>query len=149
MAGRYLEDFTVGEIIESPESYEITPERLHEFAAEFDPQPMHLDQAAAERSMFGGMTASGWQTLSVTMRLMVLSPLFESGEVIGIGVDNLRWLKPVRQGDVLSAKAEVLEIRPSTSRPDRGYMRLRTTTTRQDGTPVATQEQRVLVPRRP
>jgi len=149
MAGRYLEDFTVGEIIESPESYEITPERLHEFAAEFDPQPMHVDEDAAERSMFGGMTASGWQTLAVTMRLMVLSPLFESGEVVGIGVDNLRWLKPVRPGDVLRAKAEVLEVRPSTSRPDRGYMRLRTTTTRQDGTAVAAQEQSVLVPRRP
>ena len=147
VAGRYYEDFTIGEVIESPEEYEITPERLHEFAAEFDPQPMHLEAGAAERSIFGRLVASGWHTLSVTMRLMVLSPLFESGEVVGVGIDNLRWLKPVAAGDTLRARAEVMTMRPSQSRPDQGYMTLLTTTLVGDA-PVATQEWSVMLPRR-
>ena len=148
MAGRYYEDFSVGEVIDSPESYEITPERLHAFAAEYDPQPMHLDQAAAERSLFGKVVASGWQTLSVTMRLMVRSPLFASGEVVGIGIDNLRWLAPVEPGDVLRARAEVLSMRPSSSRPDQGYLTVLTTTHVGDKT-VASMETTMMVPRRP
>ena len=147
VSGRYMEDFAIGEVIESPEDYEITPDRLHEYAAEFDPQPIHLDQAAAERSFFREMTASGWHTLSVTMRLMVRSPLFTSGEVIGVGVDNLRWLLPVRPGDRLRARAEVLETRPSNSRPGRGFMNLRVTTLRGDEA-VASQDWMVMVPRR-
>jgi acyl dehydratase len=150
MSGLHYEDFEIGEVIESPEAYEITPDRLHAFAAEFDPQPMHLTDEAAKASFFGEMTASGWQTLSVTMRLMVRSPLFESGRVVGVGVDKLRWLRPVRPGDRLRARAEVIGKRPSNSRPDQGYLNLRTTTYL-DGKPdtaVATQEQTVLVPRR-
>ena len=115
MAGRFLEDFTVGEVIHAPESYEITAENLRAYAAEFDPQPMHLDRAAAERSIFGRLVASGWQTLSVTMRLMVGSPLFESGAVVGVGIDKLRWLRPVEPGDVLRARAEVIESSLSSS----------------------------------
>jgi acyl dehydratase len=148
MAGRFYEDFEVGEVIVSPESYEVTAENLHAFAAEFDPQPMHLDQTAAQASVFGEVTASGWQTLAATMRLMVLSPLFESGEVVGVGINNLKWLKPVLPGYVLTAQAEILEKRPSNSRADRGYLRLRTTTFGPDRLEVATQEQTVLVPRR-
>jgi acyl dehydratase len=149
VAGRYYEDFRVGEIIASPESYEVTRDNLREFAAAFDPQPMHLEDAAAEASVFGQLTASGWQTLAATMRLMVLSPLFASGEVVGVGIDKLRWLKPVLPGYVLTAQTEILEMRPSKSRSDRGYLRLRTTTFGPDGLEVATQEQTVLVPRRP
>jgi acyl dehydratase len=149
MTGRYLEDFSVGEVIESPESYEITPERLHDFAAEFDPQPIHLNPGAAEQGMFGAIIASGWHTLSVTMRLMVRSRLFASGPIVGVGVDNLRYLKPVRAGDMIRAQADVIEIRPSRSQPDRGYLVLRVTSLRQDGEPVITQEWTVLVPRRP
>ena len=149
VSGRYFEDFIVGELIDSPESYEITAERLHEYAAEFDPQPMHLDQGAAERSIFGRLVASGWHTLSVTMRLMVGSPLFESGAVVGVGIDKLRWLRPVGAGDVLRARAEVVETRPSRRHHDRGYLVLRVTTLIADGTPVASQEWTVLVPRRP
>ena len=148
MAGRYFEDFHAGEVIDSPESYEITPERLHAFASEFDPQPMHLDEAAAKDSLFGRLVASGWQTLSVTMRLMVLSPLFASGEVVGVGVDNLRWLAPVEPGDVLTARAEVLSMRPSGSRPDQGYMTVLTTAHVGDKT-VASMETTMMVPRRP
>ena len=151
MSGRYLEDFSVGEVIDSPEDYEMTPERIADFAREYDPQPIHLDQSAAERGFFGEMTASGWHTLSVTMRLMVRSPLFASGEVIGVGVDRLAWLAPVLPGDRLRARAEVLAVRPSASRPDRGFMNIRCTTLR--GEPgqeeaVATQDWTVLVPRR-
>jgi acyl dehydratase len=109
---------------------------------------MHLDAAAADSSVFGQLTASGWQTLAATMRLMVLSPLFASGEVVGVGIDKLRWLKPVLPGYVLTAQAEILEMRPSKSRSDRGYLRLRTTTFGPENLEVATQEQTVLVPRR-
>lgn len=138
----------MGEVIHSPDSYEITAERLHDYAAEFDPQPMHLDQAAAERSIFGRLVVSGWHTLSVTMRLMVGSPLFASGAVVGVGIDNLRWLRPVEPGDVLRAQAEVVETRPSRSHGDRGYLVLRVTTFIAEDTPVASQEWTILVPRR-
>jgi acyl dehydratase len=147
MAGRFLEDFSVGEVIDSPDDYEMTLERIRDFASEFDPQPIHLDAKTAERGFFGEMTASGWHTLSVTMGLMVRSPLFASGEVIGVGVDNLRWELPVRPGDRLRARAEVVAIRESKSRPDRGFMNLRATTLRGDEI-VATQDWTVLVPRR-
>jgi acyl dehydratase len=148
MAGRFLEDFSVGEVIDSPEDYEMTLERIHDFASEFDPQPMHMNEEAAQRSFFGEMTASGWHTLSVTMRLMVRSPLFASGEVIGVGVDNLRWLLPVKPGDRLRGRAEVTAITESKSRPDRGFMNLHATTLRGSEI-VASQDWTVLVPRRP
>jgi acyl dehydratase len=149
VAGRYYEDFRVGEVIVSPQQYEVTADNIKAFAAEFDPQPMHTDDAAAADSVFGQLTASGWQTLAATMRLMVLSPLFESGQVVGVGIDKLRWLKPVLPGYVLTAQAEILEMRPSKSRQDRGYLRLRTTTYGPDRLEVASQEQTVLIPRRP
>jgi acyl dehydratase len=148
VSGRYLEDFAPGQVIESPEWYEITPARIHQFAAEYDPQPIHLDPSAAQASMFGGIIASGWHSLSVTMRLMVRSNIFGGAPVVGVGVDNLRYLKPVRAGDRLTARAEVLQTRPSTKHPDRGYLELRITTTRQDGEAVLTQDWTVLVPRR-
>jgi acyl dehydratase len=148
MAGRSLEDFEVGDVIASTEWYDITPERIHEFAAEFDPQPIHLDPLAAGQSLFGGIIASGWHSLSVTMRLIVRADLFGGAPVVGVGVDNLRYLQPVRAGDRLTAQAEVLSIRPSASHPDRGYLSLRVTTTRQDGVQVLTQDWTVLVPRR-
>ena len=148
MAGRYYEDFHVGEVIDSPESYEITPERLHAFATEYDPQPMHLEPSAGSRGPFGRLVASGWQTLSVTMRLMVRSPLFESGQVVGVGIDKLRWLEPVDPGDVLRARAEILSMRPSGSRPTQGFLVARITTLAKD-TPVASMETTMMVPRRP
>ncbi len=148
MTGRFLEDFTPGRVIASGEEYEITPERIRDFATEFDPQPIHLDPAAAEASIFGGIIASGWHSLSVTMRLMVRSNIFDGAPVVGVGIDNLRYLAPVRAGDRLKAQAEVLSVWPSNSHPDRGYLEVRVTTTRQDGTPVLTQDWTVLVPRR-
>ena len=148
VAGTHLEDFAVGEVIISPEEYDITAERIDAYANEYDPQPIHVDPAAAARGRFGGIIASGWHTLSVTMRLMVHSNIFAGAPVVGVGVDNLRYLKPVRPGDVLRARADVLEIRPSRSHADRGYLVLRVTTLRQDDQPVITQEWTVLVPRR-
>jgi len=148
VAGRYLEDFRVGEVIASGEEYEITPENVAAFAAEYDPQPIHLDAAAAAAETFGGIVSSGWQTASVSMRLIVRSQVFGGGPVVGVGIDKLRFLKPVRAGDRLQASAEVVEIRPSNSDPARGYLVLRITTTRQVGEPVMTQEWTVLVPRR-
>ncbi len=148
MSGRFLEDFTVGEVIESTETYEMTAQRIHEYAGEFDPQPIHLDPDAAAKGFFGGIIASGWHTLSATMRLMVRANLFAGAPVIGVGVDKLRYLAPVRPDDVLRAKAQVLSVRPSSSHPDRGYLNLRVTSTRQDGIDVITQEWTVLVPRR-
>jgi acyl dehydratase len=148
VGGRYLEDFAVGEVIDSVEQYEITPARLAAYAADFDPQPIHLDPSAAAAEMFGGIVASGWHSLSVTMRLMVGSRLFEAGPIVGVGVDRLRYLQPVRAGDVLRARGEVIETRPSVSHAERGYVVLRVTTTRQDGEPVLTQDWTLLVPRR-
>ena len=148
MSGRNLEDFAVGEVIESAEEYEMTPERIHAFAEEYDPQPIHLDPDGAARERFGGIIASGWHSLSATMRLIVRSNIFDGAPVVGVGVDNLRYLKPVRAGDRLRARAEVLEIRPSKSHPDRGYLVLRVTTHRQQDESVLSQEWTVLVPRR-
>lgn len=148
MSGRYLDDFAPGEVIDSTEEYEMTPERIAAFASEFDPQPIHLDPELARESLFGGIIASGWHSLSVTMRLMVRSNIFDGAPVVGVGIQNLRYLKPVRAGDRLRARAEVLETRPSSSQPDRGYLVLRVVTMR-DGEQVLTQDWTVLVPRRP
>lgn len=149
MTGRYLEDFVVGDVVDSPETYEMTPERINAFASEYDPQAIHLDPVVAGGGMYGGIIASGWHSLSVTMRLMVRSPLFAAGPIVGVGVDRLRYLQAVRPGDQLRARAEVTETRPSRSSPGRGYLVLRITTLRQDDEPVLTQEWTVLVPRRP
>ena len=145
MSGRYLDDFEPGEVIDSDEEYEMTPERIAAFATEFDPQPIHLDPEMARESLFGGIIASGWHSLSVTMRLMVRSNIFEGAPVVGVGIQNLRYLKPVRAGDRLRARAEVLETRPSSSQPDRGYLVLRVVTLR-DEEQVLTQDWTVLVP---
>jgi acyl dehydratase len=148
VSGTHLEDFAVGEVIESAESYEMTADRIRAYAQEFDPQPIHLDADASGRGPFGGIIASGWHTLSATMRLVVRSNIFGGAPVIGVGVDKLRYLKPVRAGDRIRARAEVLDLRPSATKRDRGYLVLRVTTTRQDDEPVITQEWTVLVPRR-
>jgi acyl dehydratase len=148
VSGKYLDDFSVGEVIESAEEYEMTPERIAAFASDYDPQPIHLDAAAAAQSIFGGIIASGWHSLSATMRLMVRSNIFDGAPVVGVGVDHLRYLKPVRGGDRLRARAEVLETRPSSSTPERGYLVLRVVTSRGNGEEVLTQEWTVLVPSR-
>ena len=146
---RYLEDFEVGRTFESAEEYEITPERLREYATEFDPQGIHLDPQVAEREMFGGIVASGWQTLSATMRLVVRSRFLGDTPLVGISIDRLRFLKPIRAGDRLRARVEVADVRPSRSDPNRGYLVVRVTTIRAaDDEPVVTQDWTILLPRR-
>lgn len=113
---------------------------------------MHLDTDAARDSMFGELVASSWQTLSVTMRLMVRSTLFASGQVIGVGVDHIKWLAPVRPGDRLRVRAEITGKRESQSRPDQGLLFVRVTTLaeRAEGVvPVASEDMALMVPRRP
>jgi acyl dehydratase len=115
---------------------EVTAAEITEFAARFDPQPFHLDAAAGEQSVFGGMAASGWLTGALTMRLMVQGEMRLAGGLIGLGIDSLQWPRAVHPGDRLTAVTEVVEMRPSASKPEYGVVRLRTETTNQDGETV-------------
>lgn len=117
----YFEDFAVGTTVEVG-TVSATEAEIIEFATRFDPQPFHVDQDAAAQSMFGGIIASGWHTCSMIMRAMVDGYLRDSSSLGSPGVDEVRWLKPVRGGDVLSVSSTVLETVPSTSRPDRGVV---------------------------
>src|SRR5216683_1653484 len=148
MAARYLDDFAVGQIFASGRM-RIDEDRIKSFAAEFDPQPFHLDAEAARKSLFGGLAASGWHTAALTMRLLVESEIKPVGGVVGAGFDELRWPRPVRPGDELRIESEVLEVRPSKSRPDQGLIKLRTTTLNQNGDPVQVSVANLLVPHRP
>ena len=147
LSERYLEDFVVGQTFGSGR-LRIDGERALAFAAEFDPQPFHLDEAAARRSIFGGMTASGWHTAAVTMRLLVETEFKPAGGIIGAGFDECRWPRPVRPGDELRIECEVLEVRPSKSRPEQGLIKLRTTTLNQDGAGVLVHVLNLVVLRR-
>ena len=145
LSERYLEDFAVGQTFGSGR-LRIDGERALAFAAEFDPQPFHLDEAAARRSIFGGLTASGWHTAAVTMRLLVETELKPAGG--SVGLDECRWPRPVRPGDELRVECEVIEVRPSKSRPAQGLIKLRTTTLNQVGEPVLVYVVNLIVLRR-
>lgn len=132
---RFLEDFAAGQKFGS-RRLRVEAERVKRFAAEFDPQPFHLDEEAARASFFGGLAASGWHTAAMTMRLLVESDFKPAGGIIGAGFDDMRWPRPVRPGDELHVESEVLEVRPSRSRPDQGIIKVRTTTLNQNGEPV-------------
>jgi acyl dehydratase len=129
---RYLEDFAVGQIFGSGRLI-VEREKIKAFAAEFDPQPFHVDEAAAQDTLFRGLAASGWHTAALTMRLLVGSEVAPAGGVVGAGCDELRWPRPVRPGDELRLESEVLDVRPSKSRPDQGLIKVRTTTLNQNG----------------
>jgi acyl dehydratase len=144
----YLDDFAAGERLTVPGRFEMTPERVQEFAAAYDPQPIHLDEEAARGEFFGRLVASGWQGLSVTAWLMVEARPLGDTPLIGASIDNLRFVAPVLPGDVLRVEAEVLETRPSRSRPEIGFLRLRLVTLNQREEPVLTQDWNLLVPRR-
>jgi acyl dehydratase len=143
----YLDDLAVGRKFVSRE-LELTREGCEAFAAEFDPQPFHLDESAARRSVFGRVAASGWYTASVTMRLIVDSDLKIAGGVVGLGSD-MRWPKPTYPGDALRVECEVLDVRVSESKPDRGIVTMRNLTLNQHGEPVQIATVKLLVPRRP
>jgi acyl dehydratase len=132
---RYLEDFAPGQNFGSGR-LSVEAARIKSFAAEFDPQPFHLDEAAARETFFKGLAASGWHTAAMTMRLLVDSDLKPAGGIIGARFDEMRWPRPVRPGDELHVESEVLDVRPSKSRPDQGVIKVRTTTLNQDGEPV-------------
>ena len=148
MSQRFFEDFEVGQKFRSGK-VEVTAERIKSFAAEFDPQPFHLDDELAKQSLFGGLAASGWHTAALTMRLLVGSDLEIAGGVIGGGGEELRWPRPVRPGDVLRLEGEVLELRPSRSRPTLGIVKVRLTTFNQRDEPVQLSTPVLMVPRRP
>jgi acyl dehydratase len=148
MTERYLEDYAVGQTFDSSTSLRMDAERTKAFAAEFDPQPFHLDEEAARGSIFQGLVASGWHTAAVTMRLMVESDLKPAGGILGLGFEELRWPRPVRPGDELRIECEVLEVRPSKSRSDQGLIKVRTTTLNQDGEAVQILVGNLLVSRR-
>ena len=121
--GRYFEDFTVGLTFRSPLAIAVTAERIKSFAAEFDPQPSHVDEATARGSLFGELVASGWHTAAVAMRLIVDSDLGLSGHGAGVAIESMRWLRPVRPGDSLRIEGTVTETRPSRSHADRGVVK--------------------------
>ena len=145
---RYLEDFAPGQIYAGKERLRVEPERIKSFAAEFDPQPFHLDEAAAQQSMFQGLAASGWHTAAMTMRLLVASDLKPAGGIVGAGFDEFRWPLPVRPGDELRVESEILEVRPLKSRVDRGVVKVKTTTLNQRGEAVQVSIGNLFVPRR-
>ena len=121
----YFEDLQPGMKIRSVRSYEITVEEIKEFAAKYDPQPFHLDEAAGENSFFKGLAASGWLTAAIVMRLRVQS-VTVAGGMIGAGVEEMRWTLPVRPGDSIRTEIEVVGVRLSNSRKEFGVVRTRT-----------------------
>jgi acyl dehydratase len=143
----YLEDFTVGRRFIST-THQIDADQIKAFASQFDPQPFHLEEAAAQASFFQGLAASGWHTASITMSLLVKSGMPIAGGLIGAG-GEIQWPRPTRPGDVLQVESEVLEVKPSRSRPERGMITVRSETKNQNGEAVQILTSRMLVWRRP
>ena len=148
MSGMHLEDFKVGRIYRSSARKRVTTEEIKKFAAEYDPQPFHLDEEAGRKSFFGEFVASGWHTAAMTMRLMVDSEFKAANGLIGAGLDEIKWPRPVRPGDELRIETEVLEIRESKSRPDIGFVKFRMTTLNQKDEAVQIGVCNLVVPRR-
>jgi acyl dehydratase len=147
MKEHYLEDIQVGDRSRSAD-YTVNAEEIIEYAKRYDPQSFHTDVEAAKKSAFGGLVASGWLTASVTMRLLAQSEIKIAGGLVGLGVEELRWPRPVRPGDTLHIETEVLTARPSRSHPDRGIVQVRNTTINQRGETVQTMVTTLFVPRR-
>lgn len=133
----YLEDFQAGQTYGAA-SYAVTAENIKDFAGQWDPQMFHLDEVGAETSFFQGLAASGWHTACLTMRLLITGEFKPANGVIGAGVEELKWFRPVRPGDVLTVRAEVLEVRAMRSRPGYGIVRVRADTLDAEGKVVQT-----------
>ncbi|SEO83479.1 Acyl dehydratase [Methylobacterium sp. ap11] len=144
----YLDDLAAGQVYRSGERT-VSEAEIVRFAGEFDPQPFHLDAEAARTTFFGGLAASGWHTAALTMRLLVDSEMRIAGGIVGAGMDEVRWPKPLRPGDTIRLESEVLEVRPSRSRPSQGLAKVRTTTLNQHGEAVQVLVANLLVVRRP
>lgn len=148
MAGTlYLDDLAVGQKYETA-TEQVRLEDATAFAAQFDPQPFHLDEAAGRESVFGRLATSGWYTASLTMRLLVEGELDIAGGLVGLGCE-IKWPRPTYPGDTLRVVSEVLAIRVSASNPDRGIATVRNETLNQNGEPVQVAVVKMLVPRRP
>jgi acyl dehydratase len=144
----YLEDLAPGQVFTSEARAVVDARSIKRFAGEFDPQPFHLDEATAQPTFFKKLVASGWHTTAVTMQLLVQTlPLSEG--VIGSGVDELRWPRPVKPGDTLRVQCEVIDVTPSKLHPSRGTVRMRMTTLNQNDQPVQTMIANLLAFRRP
>lgn len=146
---RFFEDLAIGQTLRLDTTVVVTAEGIKAFAREFDPQPFHLDEGAARRTPFAGLVASGWHTAAMTMRLTVEGDLRLAGGTVGVGVEELRWPKPVRPGDELRVEIEILELRASRTRPELGVVKIRLTTFNQRGETVQIGMPTLMVPRRP
>jgi acyl dehydratase len=144
---RYFEDIRPGDVVEFG-SYEVTRDEILDFARRYDPQSFHVDDRAARESPFGGLIASGWHTAAIFMRLYVDAVLSGSASMGSPGVEELRWLHPVRPGDVLSGRTRVVAASPSDKRPDRGTVISETEIVNQDGEVVMTMRARGFFRRR-
>jgi acyl dehydratase len=143
----YLEDLAIGQRFTS-ETYVMEASRIKEFAAEFDPQPFHLDEGAAEASVFKGLAASGWHTAAVAMRLLVTGGLPFANGLVGVG-GEVAWPRPTRPGDILHVESEIVEITPSRSKPHQGIVTVRGTMFNQHGEAVYLLTAKLLVLKRP
>jgi acyl dehydratase len=144
---RYFEDYLPGAVFEYG-NIRVTEAEIIEFARRYDPQDMHVDPEAAARGRFGGLVASGWHTVAMTMRLIAENFLSKGTSLASPGVDELRWLKPVRPGDVLRVRVTVVEATPSRSRSDRGMVRSFVEALNQDGDVVMSMKPINIVRRR-
>jgi acyl dehydratase len=142
----HLEDFTVGQTFGSGR-LKVGADDIKAFAGAFDPQPFHLDEQSAHDTFFKGLAASGWHTAALTMRLLVDSPIKPALGIVGAG-GEISWPKPLRPGDEIRLESEVIEVRPSQSRPDRGMIKVRTTTLNQNGDAVQILVANLIVTRR-
>lgn len=143
----HLEDLAIGQRFTSG-TYVMEAARIKEFAAEFDPQPFHIDESAAEASVFKGLAASGWHTAAVAMRLLATGGLPLANGIVGVG-GEIAWPRPTRPGDILHLETEIVEITPSRSKPNRGIVTVRATMFNQDGDVVFVLTPKLLVPKRP
>lgn len=143
----YLEDLYPGQRFTSG-SHTVEVAEIKAFAKQFDPQPFHLDEEAAQDTLFAGLAASGWHTAALSMRLQVEGGLPIAGGIVGVN-GEISWPRPTRPGDMLHVESEVLEVRPSRSRPDRGMVTVRGETRNQRGEVVQSFTGKLFVPRRP
>jgi acyl dehydratase len=144
--GLYFDDLQVGQRFQSGTQL-IDEEQIRAFAEQYDPQPFHLDAEAAKATLFDGLVASGWHTAAVSMRLLVGGGLPIAGGIVGVGAE-IAWPRPVRPGAVLRVESEILELKPSRSRPDRGVVTVRSETRDHLGEIVQVLVAKLVVPRR-
>lgn len=143
-----FEDMTVGQNFDLDATYQVSRDEIIEFAGKYDPQPFHTDESAASKTMYGGLIASGWHTSAISMRLLCDGFLNHSTGIGSPGVDEIRWIRPVRPGDTLSASFEILDVKPSRSKPDRGSIKIKLLLTNQKDEVVMTMQAITMMRRR-